>query len=108
MSSDKKATYSGKEFCSKRVLQMLGDFWSLSLIQTLSGGELRFSQLQRAVDGINPVTLTSRLKRLEENGLVKRQEETLDKLSVTYTLTDRGYGILPILKEIRHFSERYL
>ena len=107
MSSAKNA-FSGKERCSKKVLQMLGDFWTLSIIQALSDGEMRFSQIQREVEGVNPVTLTNRLKRLEESGLVERQKETLDKLSVTYSLTKKGDGILPVLREIRMFSAKYL
>jgi len=40
--------------------------------------------------------------------MIKRQEETLDKLSVVYSLTDKGRGILPILREIQVFADKFL
>lgn len=94
--------------CSKRELKILGDFWTLEIIQSLAESPLRFSQIERKVEGINPATLTNRLKRLETQGLISRQEETLDKISVVYQLTKKGVGVLPILKEIFKFAKSYL
>lgn len=94
--------------CSKRELKILGDFWTLEIIQSLAESPLRFSQIERKVEGINPATLTNRLKKLEGQGLISRQEETLDKISVVYQLTKKGVGVLPILKEIFKFAQSYL
>ena len=87
---------------------MLGDAWILCVVGTLAKKEMRFNEIQRAVTGINPTTLTGRLKRLEKEHMVTRQEETLDKLSVVYSLTDKGRGILPILQEIQVFANTFL
>ncbi|HUD20324.1 MAG TPA: helix-turn-helix domain-containing protein [Patescibacteria group bacterium] len=94
--------------CSNKELKMLGDFWTLAIIQALHDGDKRFAQLQRDISRVNPTTLTSRLKRLEKQGIIKREEETVDKLSVVYSLTPKGTGILPILKEIRLFADKFL
>ena len=94
--------------CSAQELQILGDYWTLSIIQVLDGFEKRFSEIERELENVNPTTLSNRLKRLEEHGLIARKEETVDKLSVVYTLTDKGNGILPILKQIKLFAEKYL
>lgn len=87
---------------------MLGDVWILCIVGTLSKGNLRFNELQRAIDGINPTTLTSRLKKLEKEKMIARKEETIDKLSVIYSLTDKGEAILPTLKEIQLFANKFL
>lgn len=87
---------------------MLGDFHTLSIIDVLSRGEKRFCQLQRDLDNINPVTLTDRLKKLEKEKIILRYEETVDKLSVVYSLTNKGKGILPILRQIQIFSDKFL
>ncbi len=97
-----------EEKCSNEELKMLGDFWTLAIIQTIDGGEKRFAQLERDLPQINPTTLSSRLKKLEEQGIIKRQEETVDKLSVVYSLTEKGDGIMPILAEIRKFADKFL
>lgn len=94
--------------CSSKELKMIGDYWSLYIIQALSVGEKRFSQIERELNEINPTTLTARLKKLEKDKIIKRNEETLDKLSVCYTLTEKGMAILPIIKEIEKFGKKYL
>ena len=101
-----KQTASQK--CATTELKLLGDFWTLAIIQELSNTEKRFCQLERNIPNINPTTLTNRLKRLEEYALIKRQEETIDQLSVVYTLTHKGRGILPILAEIQLFAQKFL
>lgn len=89
-------------------LKILGDFWTLYIIQALEIQEKRFCQLERDLIGINPTTLTNRLKKLEQEKIIQRREEVLDKLSVSYILTDKGKAILPILKEIQIFSNKFL
>lgn len=93
--------------CTSEGLKMLGDYWTLSLIQALRTGEKRFCQLQRDLGGLNPTTLTNRLKKLEHAHIIRRQMETVDKLSVTYALTEKGTAILPIVREIEKFASSY-
>lgn len=97
-----------KQKCTKEELKMLGDYWTLAIIQTLADGEKRFSQIERELVDINPTTLTNRLKKLEEQQVIKRKAETLDKLSVVYLLTQKGIGILPVLHQIRIFAQNHL
>lgn len=101
-----KRVGSGK--CSNTELKMLGDLWTLAIVQALDDSEKRFSELQRELTKASPTTLTNRLKKLEEQRIIKRKEETVDKLSVVYSLTDKGRGILPILKEIQVFATKFL
>ncbi len=89
-------------------IKMLGDAWILCIVGTLAKKEMRFNEIQRAIEGINPTTLADRLKKLENEKMIKRQEETVDKLSVVYSLTDKGKGILPTLREIQAFADKFL
>jgi DNA-binding HxlR family transcriptional regulator len=86
------------------TMKLLGDYWTLRIIDTLKTGELRFCELQRRIDNPNPVTLTTRLKRLEQAGLVARSEETIDKISVAYALTPLGAGVLPVIDALNGFA----
>ena len=97
----------GDAKCSEKELKILGDFWTLAIIQALSDSSKRFSELQRE-QKINPTTLTNRLKKLDTLNFINRSEETLDRLSVVYSLTKKGKGILPVLNQIKKFSEKYL
>lgn len=90
------------------AIKMIGDDHILCIICNLRNGSMRFNELQRAINGINPTTLADRLKKLEANDLVVRKEETLDKLSVVYELTAKGTGILPIVNELEKFANRFI
>ena len=83
-------------------LKLLGDFWTLRIIDALDLSQLRYSELNRAIDGINTVTLCSRLKRLEEFGLIERTE--LSRSDVTYRLTRLGLKVLPVLDSVNDFA----
>lgn len=93
--------------CPSKSIKMLGDYWTLSIINVLQNGEKRFCEIERLLTGVNPTTLTNRLKKLETVELLERHEETVDKLSVTYALTKKGKAVLPIIREISIFSGRY-
>lgn len=84
--------------------KILGDAWVLIIAKVLENKPLRFSEIERQACDICPVTLTDRLKKLEQEGIVHRYKETVDKLSVVYELTAKGREILPILKLIESFS----
>lgn len=85
-------------------LKLLGDFWTLRIIDVLSEGQLHYCELQRRVDNLNPVTFTTRLKKLEEAKLVQRKKES--KTDVSYRLSKLGTEILPVLYAINKFSAK--
>ena len=89
------------------AIAMIGDAHMLCVIHHLSNKEMRFNEIQRAIRGLNPTTLSDRLKKLEKENFVLRKEETLDKVSVVYELTEKGKAILPIIKEIAKFSQKF-
>ena len=90
--------------CPAAVLRLLGDYATLRIIDFLRFGELRFTELQRTIGDVNPVTLSSRLKRLESVKIVERTEASLNRQSVTYRLSEQGGKLLPVLREILNFS----
>ena len=53
-------------------------------------GTLRFSDLQKSMDGISPKTLSLRLKELESQGIITRKVYPEVPPRVEYTLTDKG------------------
>ena len=101
---DMGARESHDGHCQAAVLRLLGDYTTLRIIDHLRFGEMRFTELHRTIGDVNPVTLTSRLKRLEAMNIVERTEATLNRQSVTYKLSARGGKLLPVLREIQNFS----
>jgi DNA-binding HxlR family transcriptional regulator len=87
-------------------LRLVGDFWTIIIVHRLREGPQRFSDIQRGVDGLNPVTLTSRLRLLMEQGMVERRKEP-GKKAVAYALTAKGGDLLPILDEMWKFGSKH-
>jgi DNA-binding HxlR family transcriptional regulator len=87
-------------------LKLLGDFWTLRIIDALADGQMRFCEVQRALNNLNPVTLTGRLKKLEESGLINRYEDLEDKVAVVYALTPMGKDALKVINAINDFSAK--
>ncbi|MFG1710439.1 winged helix-turn-helix transcriptional regulator [Nonomuraea sp. M3C6] len=54
------------------VLALIGDKWSAQVLVQLGGGPHRFTQLERAIEGISRRMLTVSLRNLERNGLITR------------------------------------
>ncbi|MEV1011875.1 helix-turn-helix domain-containing protein [Streptomyces sp. NPDC049881] len=83
------------------ILALVGDLWTLAVLMALQGSELRFNELQRAVPKLNAVTLTNRLRKLEDAGVVSRTVETRGRQSAVYALTPFGRRLLPIVDAVR-------
>ena len=88
------------------VFDLLGDPWVLALLGTLRSGEKRFTDLQRDLQ-INPITLSNRLKTLEENHLLQRLAGTVNKQAVAYRLTDLGCATFPVLDSMKTFAAQF-
>ena len=88
------------------TLKLLGDFWTLRIIEVIQKDELRYCEIERALGTANPVTLTNRLSKLEDAGILLRREEIKDKISVSYSLTPIGREALPILTALGNFSKK--
>jgi DNA-binding HxlR family transcriptional regulator len=91
-----------------QALKIFGDVWNLSIVRVLSETTQRFNELQRNLGNISPTTLTDRLKKLENYGLIAQEKQTVDQLSVIYSLTKKGKKMLPILEAIESFSKKFL
>ncbi len=101
---DGRAPLPSEEHCQVETLKLLGDYTTLRIIDVLRTVELRFTELQRALGDTNSVTLTKRLKHLEAAGILDRREATFDRQSVTYSLSEIGKGLLPVIGAIQSFT----
>ncbi|MGE5655874.1 MAG: winged helix-turn-helix transcriptional regulator [Actinomycetota bacterium] len=90
------------------LLELVGNKWSFLILQELLRGDRRTSQLVAALPGISTKTLTSRLKDLEKNGLLKRTVYPEIPPRVEYSLTDRGKELQPVISALKEVGERWL
>ncbi len=95
---------------TRKVLDRIGDRWTVLIIGSLGGDSLRFSDLLRQVEGISQKMLTQTLRALERDGLVTRTVYPEVPLRVEYKLTKRGSSLLePLIAlekwSIEHYGE---
>lgn len=91
-----------------RTAEIIGNKWTPLIVRDLADGRKRFSQLERSLTGISPKTLSERLKRLEEAAVVERACFAEVPPRVEYTLTDKGFALLPVIDSMRNFGATWL
>lgn len=91
-----------------RTAELIGNRWTPLIIRDLADGRRRFSELERSLIGISPKTLSERLKRLEEAEVINRACFAEVPPRVEYTLTPKGYALLPIIETMREFGNVWL
>jgi DNA-binding HxlR family transcriptional regulator/putative sterol carrier protein len=79
------------QYCGlAKALELVGGRWSLLIVRELLAGPKRYTELQHGLPGVPTNILSSRLRELEEAGLVERSL-LAHSSSVVYGLT--GYGL---------------
>jgi DNA-binding HxlR family transcriptional regulator len=76
------------------VLDRIGDQWSLLVLQSLATRVMRFGEINRAIGDISKQMLSRTLKRLEQDGFVKRTLFAEIPPRVEYELTELGRSFL--------------
>jgi DNA-binding HxlR family transcriptional regulator len=91
-----------------RTLDIVGERWSVLILRDLFlQGPRRFQDLLTSLSGISPNTLSARLKRLEDAGIIERQMYAEHPPRAEYILTDKGRELGPVLKALRAWGERH-
>jgi DNA-binding HxlR family transcriptional regulator len=93
------------QFCGlARAAEIVGQRWTLLILRDLRVGPRRYSDLVAGLPGIPTNTLASRLKDLEEEGLVTRMAPSGAERSVVYGLTPRGEELGPALDALSRWG----
>lgn len=93
--------------CIAASLRIIGQKWTALLIRDLCEGPKRFGELERSVEGINPRTLSQRLEALERYGIITKKTYAEVPPRTEYTLTKKGKDIIPILKQMAAWGDKY-
>ena len=64
------------------TLALIGEKWRILIIRDLLNGTKRFGELKKACSGISQKVLTHNLRKMEDDGLVKREVFSEDRKSV--------------------------
>jgi DNA-binding HxlR family transcriptional regulator len=90
-------------------LDVFGDKWSLLIIRDLMfQNKCTYNDFLKSAEGIATNILASRLKGLEENGVIEKSAHPDSKAKILYKLTQKGIDLLPIIVEVYIWADKYL
>ena len=89
-----------------QAAKTLGKKWMLEIIYYLRIRK-RFCELQDSVGSINPATLSSRLKELEKDEIIRRFEIIGVPRHVEYELTPKGRELLPLMYSLADWVQKW-
>lgn len=87
------------------IVHLLGGKWKLLIIRNLLKRPWCFNELMRDVAGISHKMLTSCLRELENDRLVRREALATPRKSVQYSLTDLGETLRPLFAAMKDWGE---
>ena len=88
------------EFCPiSLATSVLCERWTLQIVREMLLGATRFSEFQAHMPRLSPSLLKTRLRFLEEQGVLIRKQEA-GKRGATYHLTPKGRALQPVLSEL--------
>ncbi|MCY0908276.1 helix-turn-helix domain-containing protein [Sulfobacillus sp. hq2] len=90
----------------QRAATLVADVTVIIILRELQAGPRRFGELQAV--GVNPRSLSERLRRLTAQGIIVRTRYAEAPPRVEYELTEKGRALWPVLTALQHFGETWL
>lgn len=107
MTSEPTALNPGSTNAVGRILGLLGDEWTLLIVQQALLGATRYGDFMRHLPISNTV-LANRLRTLTDSGLLARTEYQTRPVRAEYLLTPRGRAFWPVLLSIWEWERRWV
>jgi DNA-binding HxlR family transcriptional regulator len=86
------------QYCPlSRALDMIGERWALLIIRELLAGPRRYTDLHADLPGVSTDVLATRLREMEQDGLVSRRRLPPPAAATVYELTPHAQDLLPAL-----------
>jgi DNA-binding HxlR family transcriptional regulator len=89
-----------------RASEIVADRWTPLIIRELLAGSSRFNSIHRGLPGISRSLLVSRLRHLEETGVVQRHAGTRAN-ATEYALTEAGRDLKPVIERLGAWGARW-
>ncbi|MFD6159926.1 winged helix-turn-helix transcriptional regulator [Nocardia sp. NPDC060256] len=99
---------SYNQYCGlSRSLDLVGERWTLLVVRELMVGPKRYSDLVNALDGIGTNLLATRIKQLDQDGLIVRKHLPPPAASQVYELTPAGRELAAALVPLAMWGLRH-
>lgn len=89
---------------SRRLLDRIGDRWTVLIVVALDAGPRRFGELAAEIEGISQKMLTQTLRSLERDGFVTRTAYAVVPPHVEYELTALGRSLQQQVRALEQWA----
>ncbi|MBW4721558.1 winged helix-turn-helix transcriptional regulator [Saccharothrix obliqua] len=90
----------------REVIDRVGGKWSVQIILATAQGPVRFTDLERRIEGISRRMLTLTLRNLERDGLIVRKVYATVPPKVEYTGTEMSRELHDPLERLADWARR--
>lgn len=97
-----------RAFEARDAIELISDKWRIAVLHLLAAGDLRTSELQRAILKVSPKVLTQTLRGMERDGLIGRTVHPVSPPRVEYRLTVMGRSLIPPLRDLCHWAKDHV
>lgn len=87
--------------CIGATMHVIGQKWTALILRDLSSGPKRFRDFNDSLPALNPRTLSARLESLQEQDVICTCPDG------GYQLTKKGEALIPVLKAMADWGEKW-
>jgi DNA-binding HxlR family transcriptional regulator len=85
-----------------KAAEVLGDRWTLLIVREMLYGPLGFTAVERGLPGVSRSVLSSRLRRLQRDGIIERRPDG------QYAFTTAGEALRPVVHALGDWVARWV
>lgn len=90
------------------TFKIIGKKFTIHILRNITMlNQNRFNQFLESIEGINPKTLSVRLKEMEKSELINRKVFNETPVRIEYSVTEKGKALKPIIMQMAAFSMKY-
>lgn len=93
--------------CMQATLCILGDKWTPLLLGQLVSGQKTFGELETGLNGVSPRTLSARLEKLLDNGIIIKNQYNAHPPRYKYEMSNKGKELQGILEDMVAWGEKH-
>ncbi len=91
-------------------LDLLGKKWMIFLLLEMSkdvNNSFRYRDFERILPGVTSRAISMRLDELVSNGLISKTRHEIKAVVISYSLTNAGIELIPIIKSLQQWSNKF-
>lgn len=96
-----------KAGCIASAMAVIGSKWTALILRDLATSPKRFGELEKSIGSISPRTLSQRLEELATHGIITRESYAEVPPRTEYALTPKGEDLIPVLRAMSAWGDKY-